>query len=348
MTRVALIGFGHGGAVFHAPLIRATAGLTLGAIVTSEPARKAAAERAHPGAVILPDAGSLWARADEFELVVIASPNRSHAPLARAALARGLPVVIDKPMAVTARDAETLIEEAARRGLLLTVFQNRRWDGDFLTARRLIEDGSIGDVFRFESRFDRWRPTLGGGWRESGDAEAGSGLLFDLGSHLIDQALVLFGPVTHVYAELDRRRAGAAADDDSFVALTHASGVRSHLWMSAVAAEPGVRLRVLGRQGAFVKHGLDPQEDALRAGADPSDPGFGEESADRWGTFTDGGQARVVPTLPGSYRAFYDGVLRALGTGGRPPVEPADAVRTLRVIEAARRAAAAGTTVALA
>src|SRR5262249_42471240 len=159
-------------------------------------------------------------------------------------------------------------------GVLLTVFQNRRWDGDFLTVRQLLGSGQLGTVARFESRFERWRPKLSGGWRESGDPEDAGGLLYDLGSHLVDQALLLFGAVTQIYAELDARRAGSRTDDDTFVALTHESGVRSHLWMSAVAAEPGPRFRIFGNEAAFTKYGLDVQEAALREGGDPRETGW--------------------------------------------------------------------------
>ena len=181
-----------------------------------------------------------------LDVVVVASPNRTHVPLAIEALDAGFHVVVDKPLAASAADAARVIATARARGRLLTVFQNRRWDGDFLTLRRLVHDGRLGRVFRFESHFDRWRPDVKPGWRMSDAPEEAGGLLFDLGSHLIDQALVLFGPATHVYAELDRRRPGVTVDDDSFVALRHASGVRSHLSMGALVAQLGPRFRVLG------------------------------------------------------------------------------------------------------
>ncbi|MGH9370011.1 MAG: Gfo/Idh/MocA family oxidoreductase [Vicinamibacterales bacterium] len=340
-ARVGLIGYGHGGAVFHAPLVRATDGMVLAAIVTSDSGRRARAGREHPSARILPDAESLWQQAADLDLVIVSSPNRTHVPLGMAALGHGLPVVIDKPMAATVQDARSLVEEAERRALLLTVFQNRRWDGDFLTVRRLLAEHRLGDVFRFESRFERWRPTPRSGWRERGDPHEAGGLLYDLGSHLIDQALVLFGPVTHVYAELDKRRAGVEVDDDAFVALTHASGVRSHLWMTALAAQTGPRLRVLGTTAAYVKHGLDLQEDALNEGADPADPAFGQDPVDRWGTISSGAVVHTIQTEAGVYRHFYRAVLSALRNRTAPPVDPRDAVRTLGIVEAARRFASA-------
>ena len=218
---------------------------------------------------------------------------------------------------------------------MLTVFQNRRWDGDFLTVRRLLSEDALGRVLRFESRFERWRPEVGTGWRER--ADGAGGLLFDLGSHLVDQAVQLFGPVQAVYAELELRRPGAEVDDDDFVALEHAGGVRSHLWMSSVAAQAAPRFRVLGDRAAFTKHGLDVQEDALRAGRSPTEPDWGEEPEDRWGRLGAGEELRAVPTEPGNYGAFYEAVAASLRQGGPPPVEPIDAVEVLEVLEAASR-----------
>ena len=346
--RVALIGYGLAGASFHAPFIATTPSLDLRAIVTHDPERRARAARDHPQARIVDDADVLWREASELDLVVVATPNRTHVPLARAALAAGLAVVVDKPLAPTAAQAEALIDEAQRRGVALTVYHNRRWDGDFITLRQLVAAGSLGTVFRFESRFDRWRPTPKGNWRERGDPAEAGGILYDLGSHLIDQALVLLGPVTSVYAELDRRRDGVEADDDSFLALTHASGARSHVGMSAVAGQTVVRLRVLGSRAAYVKHGLDVQEEALRRGERPNQPGWGEEPPARWGSLGAGDDVRPVPTVRGEYPAFYAGVARALRDGGPMPVDPRDAVAGLRIIEAARSSAATGSVIRLA
>ena len=206
---------------------------------------------------------------------MIATPNSSHVPLGLAALEAGLAVVVDKPLALNAAEGGRLVDAAAERGLMLTAFQNRRWDGDFLTLRRLLDANELGRVHRFESRFERWRPELGGGWRERVPPEEGGGLLLDLGSHLVDQAVQLFGPVRGLHAEVDARREGAVADDDVFLALEHESGVHSHLWASVLAAAPGPRFRVLGDRAAYVKDGLDAQEEHLRAGRSPSDPDWG-------------------------------------------------------------------------
>lgn len=336
--RVALIGWGLAGRAFHAPLIAVTPGLKLTVVVTGNEERRRQVQRDHPGAVVVPSTAELWRHASELDLVVVASPNRTHVSCAHAALEAGLAVVVDKPLAPTAEQGRQLVDAARRRVLTLTVYQNRRWDGDFLTLQRLLKDGELGQPLRFDSRLERWRPIPKPGWRESKDPEDAGGLLYDLGSHLIDQALVLFGPVTEVYAELDRRRSGVEVDDDTFVALTHASGVRSHLYTSVVAAQTGPRMRLLGSRAAYLKFHPDPQEAALREGARPG-PGWGEEPRDRWGTLGSGDDVRAVPTLPGAYQNFYAEVVKALRAEAPPPVDPADAVTGLQVIEAAQKSA---------
>lgn len=340
ISRVGLIGYGLAGAAFHAPLIRATAGLELAAIVTRNPERRRDARLAHPDAALLDSAEELWGATANVHLIVVATPNRTHVALARAALAAGLDVVVDKPFAVTAAEGRALIDEARRRERMLTVYHNRRWDGDFLTVQRLLAEGRLGDPLRFESRFERWRPVPKGGWRDQSAPEEAGGLLYDLGSHLIDQALVLFGPVMHVYAELDSRRPSVEVDDDMFVALTHTSGVRSHLFASAVAALPSVRMRVLGSRAAYVKHGMDPQEAALRRGGKLEPAGWGEDPRDAWGQLGAGSDVESIPTDTGGYQRFYEGVVTALRGGGPPPVDPHDAVAGLEIIEAAQRSAA--------
>ncbi|MFG1796007.1 Gfo/Idh/MocA family oxidoreductase [Nocardia sp. NPDC049149] len=346
VLEVAIVGYGLAGSVFHAPLIAANPRMRVAAVVTSSAERAAQAEREHPGVRIVATADELFADPAGLDLVVIATPNRTHAPLAGQALDAGLPVVVDKPFAISVTEAEELIDHAERTGLALTVFQNRRWDGDFLTVRALADAGRLGQVRRFESRFERWRPVPKGGWREMGDAADGAGLLFDLGSHLIDQALTLFGPVTSVYCELDRRRADIKTDDDAFVALTHASGVRSHLWMSAVAPQLGPRFRVLGSQAGYTVYGLDPQEAALRDGHRPDDGiPWGTVESEHWGTFGAEPAVEPVPTIAGDYPAFYTALAAALLDGGKVPVDPHDALETLRLLEAARRSAADGTVV---
>ena len=347
-VRVALVGYGLAGASFHAPFIALTPGLRLASIVTSNPDRAARAARDHPEARVITRAGTLWETPGEHDLVVVASPNRTHVPLAQAALEAGLDVVVDKPLAARAEEGRWLSALAEREGRLLAVFHNRRWDGDFLTLRRLMAEGALGRVHRYESRFERWRPQVtADAWRERAEPEEAGGVLFDLGSHLVDQALVLFGPVSHVYAEVERRRAGAAVDDDVFVALSHHSGVRSHLWASQAAAQEGPRMRVLGSSAAYVKHGLDVQEEPLRAGVRPGGPDWGREDPDRWGSLGTEGATQPVETERGDYGAFYAAVLGALRAQGPPPVPATEAVAVLDVLEAARRSAANRVVVAL-
>ncbi|MFF3322101.1 Gfo/Idh/MocA family oxidoreductase [Streptomyces sp. NPDC002889] len=350
--RVGLVGYGLAGSVFHAPLIASTEGLALDTIVTSNPERREQARADLGDGVRFADSPEeLWARADELDLVVIASPNKTHVPIATAALEAGLPVVVDKPIAGTAAEARELAALAEARGLLLSVFQNRRWDNDFLTLQQLIASGELGDVQRFESRFERWRPQLKGGWRESGDPQEIGGLLFDLGSHVVDQALALFGPVVRVYAEADVRRPGAETDDDTFIALTHANGVRSHLYVSATTAQLGPRFRVLGSSSGYVKYGLDPQEGDLRDGRRPAaGEEWGVEPQSMWGRIGAGespltGGGGPVETVPGDYPAYYAAIATALREKGAPPVTAREAAATLDVLEAARRSAREGVTV---
>ncbi|WP_329132327.1 Gfo/Idh/MocA family oxidoreductase [Streptomyces sp. NBC_01476] len=346
--RVALVGYGPSGSFFHAPLIAATPGLVLDTVVTGNDDRRKQALAEHPGVRFAATADELWGRAAELDLVVLASPNRTHVPLATAALRAGLPVVVDKPVAGTAAEARELARLAAAQDLLLTVFQNRRWDSDFLTLQGLIRDRRLGEVHRFESRFERWRPQPKGGWRESGDPAEIGGLLYDLGSHLVDQALALFGPAQLVYAESDVRRPGAAADDDSFIAITHTNGVRSHLWMSSTAPRLGPRFRVLGSTAGYVTYGLDPQEGALREGLRPGEGiAWGAEPESSWGTLGTDENARPVPSVPGDYPAFYAAVASALREGTEPPVTALEAAAALEVIEAARLAARTGQVVQL-
>ncbi|MEU9557059.1 Gfo/Idh/MocA family oxidoreductase [Streptomyces fumanus] len=349
--RVGLVGYGLAGSVFHAPLIAATEGLALDTVVTANPDRQRQARDEFPDVRLAASPDELFGRAADLDLIVVASPNKTHVPLATAALEAGLPVVVDKPVAGTAAEARGLADLAEERGLLLSVFQNRRWDNDFLTLRKLLAEDALGDVWRFESRFERWRPKPKGGWRESGDPAEIGGLLYDLGSHVVDQALVLFGPAAQVYAETDVRREGAETDDDTFVAITHTSGVRSHLYVSATTAQLGPRFRVLGSRAGYVKYGLDPQEAALREGKRPG-RGWGEEDESLWGRVGSGespvtGGGRVEPTLPGDYPAYYAAVAEALREDGPNPVSAREAADALDVLEAARRSARDGVAVAL-
>ncbi|WP_413317196.1 Gfo/Idh/MocA family oxidoreductase [Agrococcus sp. 1P02AA] len=336
--RTAIIGYGTSGRVFHAPFIAADADFSLDAIVTANDARRAAVSAQHPNARILSSADELWSEADAFDLVVIGSPSGTHAALADAALEAGLDIVVDKPFVATADEGLALIAKAQRLGRRLSVFQNRRWDGDFQTLRALLADDALGEVRRFESRFEWWQPEAKAGWKSEASAAQAGGILYDLGTHLIDQALQLFGPVGAVHAEVFSRRAGAAADDDAFLALEHDAGVVSHLSMNAVAPLFGPRFHVLGARAAYTSWGLDVQEPSLIAGAQPTDPGFGETPEERWGVLGTGSESRRVPTVAGDYGQFYRELAVAIRSGGPVPVDPADAVAALRIIEQAHAA----------
>jgi predicted dehydrogenase len=336
--RTAVIGFGTSGRIFHAPFLEADPDYSLDVIVTRDASRRAAAAARHPLARVLSTPDEVWADAAGLDLVIIGSPSGTHAALADAALDAGLDVVVDKPFAVTAGEGRALIAKAERLGRRITVFQNRRWDGDFRTVRGLVERGELGEVRRFESRFEWWKPEPAVSWKTEATAAEGGGILYDLGTHLIDQAVQLFGPVADLYAEVARRRPSGAADDDVFVALQHESGVTSHLWMNAVAPLFGPRFHVLGSTAGYTSWGLDGQEPALIAGALPGDAGFGETPEARWGVLGADGATTRAAIERGDYGEFYRLLAVALRDGGPLPVDPADAVGVLDLIERAHAA----------
>jgi scyllo-inositol 2-dehydrogenase (NADP+) len=346
--RVAIVGYGLSGRFFHAPLVAATSGLDLWGVVTSSESRRREVAAEYPGARVFTRVRELWDDATPPDLVVIATPNDSHVALASEAVDREIPVVVDKPLAVTRDEAELLVARAERVGVLLSVFQNRRWDTDQLTLRRLLSEGALGTVSRYESRFERWRPDPDSDkWRETQAPQQGGGVLLDLGSHLVDQALVLFGPVSYVYAEVTARR-GTPGDDDVFIALRHSSGTMSHLSASAIAPSAGPRLRVQGTEAGFLVSGSDPQEAALRAGARPDTvSGWGLPSEWEHGRLVAGERSVPVPPEPGDWPRFYSGLRDALASGGPPPVDPSDAVATLEVLDAARESAREARVIAL-
>jgi predicted dehydrogenase len=336
--RVGLIGFGLAGSAFHAPLIAAEPRLELRSVVTGDPQRADHVRARYPRARVLPDADALWSVAADHDAVVVAAPNREHVALGSAALERGLHLVVDKPVAPSAAGARLLRDAARSRGLVATAFHNRRWDGDVLTLRRLLEDDALGRVLRFESAFERWRPQVDSErWRERPDSEAAGGVLFDLGAHLIDQALWLFGPAELAHADVRVERPGAQVDDDACIGLVHDSGVRSCLRASLTTALPGPRMRVLGTRAGWVKWGLDPQEAALRAGTDPRAPGFGSDSPECFGRLGVEGDTPVpIASEAGRYLSFYEGFAAAVLDGLLPPVALDDAIAGLELIEAAR------------
>lgn len=326
---VALLGYGFVGKVFHAPLLSRTPGLVLHTVVSRD-AGKVHADL--PQVRVLADPGEAFSD-PAIDLVVIATPNETHAPLAIAALAQGKHVVVDKPFTVTVAEAERVIAQAHASRRLVSVFQNRRWDADFLTVRQLLDDGVLGEVAEFHSHFDRYRPQVAQRWRES-DAP-GAGLWYDLGPHLIDQALRLFGTPLAVQADLARQRHGAHATDYFHVQLRYPR-TRVHLHAGSLVAGNGLRFAVHGERGSYLKHGLDAQEDRLRAGGMPGDQGWGLDP--RPGELTLAGEdgalvTRTVDSLPGDYRRYYGAMRAAIVDGAPLPVTPEEAIAVMRVIE---------------
>ncbi|MWV50258.1 oxidoreductase [Rathayibacter sp. VKM Ac-2803] len=334
MIRVGIVGYGLAGSVFHAPFLAADPAFSIVAIATGDPVRAAAAISAHPAARVVPDLDGVLA--ERPDVVVLATPPSVHRAQAETALGAGVAVIVDKPFAPSAADADAIIAAAETAGVPVFVFQNRRWDADFLTLRRLLREEALGDVVRFESSFERWSAPKTGRWQTRTTPAEGGGILFDLGSHLVDQALVLFGPATVTGAETRVVRPGGASEDDAFVSLLHDGGVRSHLAMSRVARAPGPRFRVLGTRAAFSVDGLDPQEGALRGrGADPRDDDFGVVGADALGTLTDDSGSRRVASERGRYAAFAEGVARSLLEGAPAPVDVREAREVVALIEQA-------------
>lgn len=347
-VRTAVIGYGLAGSLLHAPLIASTPGMSVSAIVTGSPERRRQAARDFPQARLLSGPEELWREAAGYDLAVVATPPGTHAELAIAALERGLNVVVEKPAAVSSAQLEHLLAAAARSGRLLTVYQNRRWDGDFLTVRRLVESDALSTLVRMESRFEQWRPTLVESWKDHTPAAEGGGVLLDLGSHLVDQAIQLFGPPSSVYAELASVRPAAVTEDDAFISLRFATRPELHvqLWASLLAAARGPRFRLAGLGGGFTYYGLDPQPEALRAGLRPGTPEWESGLAARVGELiTDDARGTEPGSLPlerGSYAEFYRLLVRALRNGAPAPVDPFDALLVMRVLEACRESSRQG------
>lgn len=331
--RTAVVGFGISGKVFHAPLVAADPHYSLDLIVTADPARAAEAARLYPQARIVPTPEAMFAQAGDLDLVVLGTPPHTHFDLASAAIAHGLNLVVDKPFVPTTAQGEKLLALATEAGVQLTVFQNRRWDADFLTLRKLVRDGVLGEIRTFESRFEWWRPEGFGNWRDSVSLAQGGGILHDLGAHLIDQAIQLFGPVERSYGETANHGPAEGADTEAFVSLLHESGVRSRLWMNGMAAQVGPRFHVLGSASGYTKWGLDSQEPALAAGMTPSEPHYGVDPQESWGLLGVDGTSAPVPAERGAYPRFYTELAAALRGQGPVPVDPAASLEVLRIIE---------------
>jgi scyllo-inositol 2-dehydrogenase (NADP+) len=335
MIRTAVIGYGLGGMAFHAPLVDAVPELELAAIATS---RADQVHARYPG-MLVTDAAAMIADPG-IELIAISTPNDSHFPLAKAALEAGKHVVIDKPFANTVAEAEQLIALAKARGLVLSAFHNRRWDSDFLSVRKLLDGGRLGELRLAELRWDRYRPEVTTAWRDI--PEAGAGMLADLGPHLIDQALLLFGTPEALSADIAVQRPGAQTDDYWEMTL-HYGERRVILSASRLIAAARPRFALHGLAANFVKYGLDPQEPVMRAGGSPGDPGYGVEEPATYGVLTFGDGAReTIVSERGDYRRYYSGVGQAIAGRTAPPVTAEEALAGLRLMEAARGSAREG------
>lgn len=327
----AVIGFGLGGQVFHAPFLHALDGVELTAILQR---RGDEAARAYPKTRIVRSMDELLAL-PQLDLVVVTTPPATHYELARQCLDANKHVVIDKPFVATSQQASQLIALARARNRLLAVYQNRRWDGDFLTLKKLLDSGELGRLVSMESRFERYRAELRPkAWQE--EDVPGNGLVHDIGSHLIDQSLMLFGTPETVFADVRYDRDGTAVNDGFAIHLRYPR-LRVSLYATLLAAAPGPRYAVHGTTGSYVKFGLDPQENALRGGAALGGPHWGEEPESAWGRLTtvQNGKTteRPLPTLPGDYRPYYENIRDAIR--GRAPliVTPEQGWRTMRMLE---------------
>lgn len=330
MIGVGLIGYGLGGRAFHAPFVRATPGMTLQAVVSRDPAKVHADL---PGMTVVPDVATLLAQPG-IDLVVVSSPDELHAEHALAAIAAGKHVLVDKPFATTLADARAIMAAGEKAQRVVAVFQNRRWDADFLTLKQLIDDGMLGVIVQFESHFDRWRPVVPSNWKEARHG----GTWQDLGPHLVDQALQLFGPPEGVSADIATLRDGAPGPDYFHVSLRYARR-RVLLHSSKLMAQHGLRFAVHGTRGSWIKHGLDTQEAATSAGHAPGEGDWGVDPVE--GLLTDAqGRTAAVANLRGDYRQLWLQLAAAVRGEAPNPVPAGDGVAVIAIIDAGLRSSA--------
>lgn len=335
MIEVGLVGFGLAGRAFHAPVIRAVPGLHLAAIL--QRSGNEAAEK-YPDVRVVRSLDELLA-IKEIRLVVIATPNDTHYPFARQCLEAGRDVVVDKPFTTTLEEANELVRLAKKLGRLLTVYQNRRHDGDFQAILKLVMDGTLGRIVRFETTYDRYRLQLKpGAWRET--RSAGTGILFDIAPHLIDHTLVLFGLPEAVTADVRIERENAVADDAFDITLHYPKSLRAVLRSSILAAAPRPRFVLLGTQGSFFKQSFDPQEMNLRRGFIPTDSPWGAEPEENWGVLTvpsgDSITERRIPSASCDYRDYYANVRDAILGKAKLAVTPEWSLDVMRLLLLAR------------
>ena len=325
---VVLIGYGNSGKTFHAPLIRSTSGLNLTHVVSSNEVK---VNYDLPGVRVLKSVEEALL-ISEVDLVVIATPNDTHFELAKKALSAGKHVVVDKPFTSTSTEARELIELAAKKKRLLSVFHNRRWDSDFLTIKKLIDTKELGELKQFESHFDRYRPEVKNRWKEQ--SGRGGGILNDLGSHLIDQALQLFGPPDSIQSDLEIQRDGGEGNDYFHISMRY-SNLRVILHSTSFASSETPRFAIHGTKGSFVKYGLDTQEDSLKQGVAPESIGFGKDSRD--GTISvivNGVETKkMIVSEIGNYANFYNKVKKSILNYSQNPVTPEQALAVIEILE---------------
>ncbi|MCA0991174.1 oxidoreductase [Pseudalkalibacillus hwajinpoensis] len=327
-VKVGLVGFGFSGATFHAPVIEAVEGLTISTVVSSNADK---VHRSLPEVKVVSSVEELLTD-QEIELVIITTPNEFHFPMAKQALEAGKHVVLEKPFTVSVEEGERLIAVAEESHRLLSVYHNRRYDSDFLTIQQLVKEEKLGSVITYEAHYDRYRAEVRDRWREQD--KKGSGILFDLGSHLIDQALTLFGKPDSVYADIMAQRVKGKTDD-YFHLILHYGKKRVILHGGSLVKKHGPRYQIHGIKGSFLKWGIDPQEEALIAGRVPGDAGWGEEAPEQFGVLTNEEGNHVVKSLPGSYQTYYAEVYQALIEDSAPTVTAEEALNVMKVIELA-------------
>ncbi len=324
----ALLSYGMSGMVFHAPLLQSVSGFHISKIVQR---KEPTAAKAIPGVAVVKTVDEVWDD-PSIELVIVNTPNDTHFEYTLKALEAGKHVVVEKPFTITTQEADALIALAESRKRVLTVFQNRRWDGDFLTVKKVVEENRVGKVAEFEAHYDRFRNYIEPNtWKEQ--SGPGTGILYNLGSHMLDQVLVLFGMPQEVDARIGIQRLGGVVDDFYDIRLKY-KDFYAIVKSSYLVKEPGPRYILHGAEGSFVKYGLDPQEQALKEGQFPSQPGWGAEAREWWGKLNNQEGITYIETMPGNYPAFYQNVFQAIRENKPLAVKPQEARNVIYLIEA--------------
>jgi predicted dehydrogenase len=340
-VKIGVVGFGKGGRYFHAPLIDAAEGCEVAAVVARSPNNQAAFAEDYPG---LPIFSTITAMANAVDAVIISTPLDTHLELAREAITLGLPVVIDKPFGPNAESARAVVKEAETKNVLLTVYQNRRWDADYLTVKRVMESGVLGDLWIFESRMEQFSP-------RNGVPASGGGVLLDFGSHVIDQTLMLLGPAFSVYAEVHPVPGREPLEDRFFASIKHKNGMCSHLTGDFnLQGSPAPRFRLTGSKGTFAIPSHDGMADALLAGGRAATLGnqWGAVPESSWGKIERPGKTETVPSEKGAWPKFYEGFALAVQGEEDLPVSPWESLAALELLDAARRSADTGAVISLA